>query len=63
MTYRNKHGDFITVGYLPKRKKICLVVGEDENGTKVASFDDDEAARLFVKTLERMLRVDRSSGK
>lgn len=61
MTYRNKHGDYISVCYLPKRKKICLVVGDNAAGAKVASFDDDEAARLFIKTLERMLRVDRSS--
>lgn len=61
MTYRNKHGDFITVGYLPRKKKLCLIVGDETNVTKVASFDDDEAAKLFTKTLERLLKIDRSS--
>lgn len=55
-TYR-KGGDKISISYLPGKKKKCLLIGEGYILTKVASFDDDEAADMFEKMLEYFLGI------
>ena len=55
-----KKGDVvIAVSELPKRKKKCLLVGNDLAITKVASFDDDEAAEMFMNVLEYFCGIRR----
>ena len=56
MTYR-KGDEVISVSYVPNRKKKCLLVGNYLVMTKVASFDDDEAADMFEKQLEYFLGI------
>lgn len=53
-TYR-KGDEVISVSYVPGKKRKCLLVGNKYVFTKVASFDDDEAADMFEKQLEYFL--------
>lgn len=56
MTY--KKGDVtIQISELPNRKRKCLLVGNDYVLTKVASFDDDEAAEMFEKAFEYFCNI------
>lgn len=56
MTYR-KGDEVISVSYVPGKKRKCLLVGNKYVLTKVASFDDDEAADMFERQLEYFLRI------
>ena len=57
-TYR-KGNEVISIGYIPGRKRKCLLVGDKYVITKIASFDDDEAAEMFEKQLEYFLGIKR----
>lgn len=64
MTYQ-KRSMFLSVTYVPGRKKKCLLIGDGLYYQKVASFDTDEDADDFEKFLEAFLGVknDRTSRK
>ena len=55
-TYR-KGSERISICYMSGKKKPCLLIGEGSTYRKVASFDDDEGAELFTKTLEYFLGI------
>lgn len=62
MTYK-KGNMVMSVTYVPRRKKKCLLIGDGLYYQKVASFDTDEDADDFEKFLEAFLGVknDRTS--
>lgn len=59
MLIENKHVG-IAIGTMlmkPARKKPCLVVQEGNQVTKVASFNNDEAAVWFLEKFRRFMEL------
>ena len=61
-----KHGDItfevngvkLVVGYFPYRKKICLGIQEGNVLSKLATFNNEYCAALFIEAMQNMWRVD-----
>lgn len=57
MAAKFKRGDLsIYIGTLPRRKCPALIVDDGTRRDIVANFKSDEAAKLFVVTLERIVK-------
>ena len=59
MLFENKHAGIAigTMSMAPMRKKPCLVVREGNKVTKVASFNNDEAAIWFLEKCRQFLEL------
>lgn len=57
MAEYRKGDEVISVSYVPHKKRKCLLIGNKYVITKVASFDDDEAADMFEKQLDYFLGI------
>lgn len=51
-----RNGIGVCISYMPNRKKPCLCVEEGNTLTKVASFNNEEAAKWFAEKIETMLK-------
>lgn len=45
------------VMYFPERKKPCLVVKDKNVFTKVASFNNEESAIIFMNTVSKVFNI------
>ena len=50
----NGHSTTLGVALLPRRKKPCLVLVEDNAMTKLASFNDNDCANVFFDALLKL---------
>lgn len=59
MLIENKHVGIAigTMSMKPERKKPCLVVREGNIVTKVASFNNDEAAVWFLEKFKSFMEI------
>lgn len=48
----------LAVWQLESRKKPCLMVLEENTATKIASFNNEESARLFTEIVNNLIRKD-----
>lgn len=44
------------IWHLESRKKPCLMVLEENTATKIASFNNEESAQLFVEIINNLIR-------
>lgn len=49
-----RSGKQIVIDEMPGRKKLCLAIIDGNTETKVASFNNDDAALLFLTTLSEI---------
>lgn len=62
--YSNTEKDIaIGVDYMPERKKPCLVMKEGNIYTKLASFNNETAARVFMDVLAKILNAEKIDWK
>ena len=57
--YDSGRGITIAWDYMPGRTKPCLVIKEGNTETKYASFNNEEAAKLFFDKLAEMLNWEK----
>lgn len=52
------NGVKFVVAYFPYRKKICLGIQEGNVLSKVATFNDEYSAALFLENMQRLMFLD-----
>ena len=57
MRYTMNGVEFVVSDFEPYRKKPCLFIAEGNTMTKLASFNNDEAAEVFNKNFQKMLGI------
>lgn len=48
----------LAIWHLATHKKPCLMVLEGNTATKIASFNNEESARLFTEIVNSLIRKD-----
>ena len=62
--YSNSDKDIaIGVDYMPGRRKPCLVIKEGNTCTKVASFNNEVSARVFMDAFAKTINVEKIDWK
>ena len=57
-----RNGKQIVIDEMPGRKKLCLAIIDGNTETKVASFNNDDAAMLYMQTLSEIYGMTISSS-
>ena len=58
LSYKRTGVEFVVSDFEPYRKKPCLFIAEGNTWTKLASFNNDEAAEMFNKKFQKMMEIE-----